>query len=77
MIHFLNLGHLYRVGMVVSYTGWVDFEFGHSGQALLWQMGIWQNGLCCWARWWNIQIKVNPTQVTDHPTHRVEDCSTK
>ena len=28
-------------------------------------MGIWQMLLGSWARWWNCQIKVNPTQVYD------------
>ena len=26
-------------------------------------MGIWQKRLGIWARWWNTQIKVNPTLV--------------
>ena len=33
--------------------------------------GIWQKWLCRWARWWNIQIKVNPTQVYDQLGHPV------
>ena len=28
-------------------------------------MGIGQKWLCSWARWWNTQIKVNPTQVSE------------
>ena len=28
-------------------------------------MQSWQKGLGKWARWWNIQIEVNPTQVCD------------
>ena len=35
----------------------------------LWR--IWQKWLCRWARWWNIQIKVNPTQVYDQLGHPV------
>ena len=34
------------------------------------QIEIWKNWLVCWARWWNIQIKANPTQpkyVTSRP----------
>ena len=26
-------------------------------------MGIWQKRMDKWARWWNTQIKVNPTHV--------------
>ena len=38
---------IYRVGMVVSYMGWVYFDFGHSTvcPALLGKMGVWQNRL--------------------------------
>ena len=35
-------------------------------------MGIWQKWLGRWARWWNTQIKVNPTQVIDQMNHPVE-----
>ena len=40
--------------------GWVDLDFGSS---TVWLMGIWQKWLCSWAKWWNTQIKINPTQV--------------
>ena len=64
---------MYRVGLVVGYLGWVDFEFGHSFvcAVLLGQMVIWWNWLCCWSRWWNTLIKVNPTQVCDHQSQPV------
>ena len=29
-------------------------------------MGILQGRLGRWARWWNTEIKVNPTQVYEH-----------
>ena len=56
---------LYRVGLVVGYMDWVDFYCGHYTvcQVLLGQMEIW---LICWARWRSTQVKVNPTQITDH-----------
>ena len=54
----------YKVELVVSYLGWVDFDFGYSTiwQVQLGQMIIWQNRLVCLARWSNTQIKVNQTQ---------------
>ena len=47
----------YRVTLVVAHLGWVDFDFSHSTVCpiLLGQMGIWQNWLYSWAKWWNIQ----------------------
>ena len=36
---------------------------------LLGPMGIWQKWLGRWARWWNTQIKVNPTQVHEQMGH--------
>ena len=39
--------------------------------ALLGQMGMQQNWLDNWARWWNILIKVNSTYVPDHHCHLV------
>ena len=38
---------------------------------LLVRMGIWQKCLGSWARWWNTEIKVNPTQVSAHLAHPV------
>ena len=35
-----------------------------------WKLG-WQKGPGCWARWWNTQIKVNPTKVYDQMVHLV------
>ena len=54
----------------------VELDLGHSTYPLpapvvLGQMGVWLNWLCSWATWWNIQIKVNPTQVHDHKPHPV------
>ena len=34
-------------------------------------MGIWQKWLGSWARWWNTQIKVNPTKVHEQMGHTV------
>ena len=43
--------------------GWVDFNFECSTVCLILPglMGIWQKRLGSWAKWWNAQIKVNPT----------------
>ena len=38
-------------------------------------MGIWQKGLGSCARWWNIEIKVNATQVSAHLGHPVQKLS--
>ena len=45
--------------------GWVDLDFEYSTVCpiLPGLMGIWQKWQGSWARWWNTQIKVNPTQV--------------
>ena len=43
--------------------GWQSF---HSQAVSAWQRGAWQDWLGSCARWWNIQINVNPTQVLDH-----------
>ena len=34
-------------------------------------MAIWQKRLGNWASWWNMQIKVNPTQVYEQLRHPV------
>ena len=47
--------------LVVEYLGWDDYRFGHSTVSLA---GAWQDWLGV-ARWWNIQINVNPT----HPIY--------
>ena len=39
---------------------------------MLWQMEAWQNWLSSWARWLNIQVKVNPTHVSDQQPHLFE-----
>ena len=46
--------------------GFVDLDFEGSTvcPTLLGLMGIWQKRLGSWARWWNTEIKVNPTQVS-------------
>ena len=63
----------YRVALVVADLGLVDCDIGHSTVCpiLLGQNGNWQNSQGNWAIWWNIQIKVNPTQVCDHQSHPV------
>ena len=45
--------------------GFVDLNFECSTvcPTLLGLLGIWQKRLGSWARWWNREIKVNPTQV--------------
>ena len=54
---------LYRVIHLLRDLGWVDFDFSCSSvcPVLLGLMGIGQKWLCSWARWWNTQIKGNPT----------------
>ena len=54
--------------------GLVGLDSGHSTTCLVVVRHIedWLNWLCRWATWWNIQIKVNPTQVHDHELHPVE-----
>ena len=53
--------------------GWVDlnFECFTSWPILPGLMGIWQKRLGSRARWWNTQIKVNPTQVHEQMGHPV------
>ena len=48
--------------------GFVDlgFECSFVCPTLLGLMGIWQKRLGSWARLWNTEIKVNPTQVYEH-----------
>ena len=41
----------------------MNFECSTVCPTLLGLMGIWQNRLGSMARWWNAEIKVNPTQV--------------
>ena len=43
----------------------------HVCPILLGLMGIWQKRLGNWARWWNTEIKVNPTQASAHLGHPV------
>ena len=49
--------------------GWVDYDFGHStvSQVVLRQMGVWQNRLGNWKRWWNIPNKGQPNPCTRPP----------
>ena len=35
-------------------------------------MGIWQKRQGSWARWWNTQSKVNPTQIHEQMGHPVD-----
>ena len=50
---------------------WLGFRVFHC-PTLLGLMGIWQKRLGSWARWWNTEIKVNPTQVSAHLGHPVD-----
>ena len=51
--------------LVVEYLGWDDYRFGHSTVSLFLPGGG-ELGRIGWvARWWNIQINVNPT----HPIY--------
>ena len=68
--------HTYRVAHLVANLGWVDLNFDYSTVCLILPglMGVWQKRLGSWARWWNSQIQMNPTQVRDqmgHPVHTV------
>ena len=80
------LDRLRVIRQLVEVEKCVDFEFSCSTQryeqdthisgstvcpVLLGLMGIWQKRLCNWARWWNTQIKVNPTQVSEKRNHPV------
>ena len=53
--------------------GRVDLDFGCSTVCpiLPGLIGIWQKWLCSWARWWNTQNKVSPTQVLGQMNHTV------
>ena len=44
-------------------------DFSYSTVYPVGLMGIWQKWLCSWARWWNAQIKVNPTRVSKQMNH--------
>ena len=44
----------------------MDFECSTVGPTLLGLIGIWQKRLGIWTRWWNTQIKVNPSQVHEN-----------
>ena len=48
--------------------GFVDLNIECSTvcPTLLGLMGIWQKRLGSWARWWNTEMKGNPTQVYKH-----------
>ena len=63
----------YRVTLVVVDLGWVDFHVGHSTVGLVWpgQMVIGQNWPSIWAKWWNLEIKVNSTKIRDQRCHPV------
>ena len=62
------------MSLVFVDLGWVELYFRCSivCPILLVQMGIWQVWLGSLARWWNIQIKVNTTQVHDHQIYPVQ-----
>ena len=63
----------YRVAHLVVDLGWVQSDFEHCNvcPVLPWLMEIWQKGLGNWARWWNTEIQVNPTQVRHQMGHLV------
>ena len=65
----------YRVIPLPQDLGWVDLDFGCSTVCPILPrlIGIWQKWLCSWARRWNPQIKVNPTQVLGQMNLRVGD----
>ena len=52
---------------------WVDLDFERSTVCLilLGLMEIWQKRLGKWARWWNTQMKINPTQVHEQMGHPI------
>ena len=53
--------------------GWIDLNFELSVCPILpGGMGIWQKRPGKWARWWNTQIKINPTQVHKQMGHPVQ-----
>ena len=56
--------------------GWVDFIFACSTVCpiLPGTVGILQKRMGSWARWWNMQIKVNPTPVHVQMGHPVLCC---
>ena len=56
---------LYRVSHLLVHLVSEDFNFGCFTVCpiLPGLFGIWQMWQCSWARWWNTQIKVNPTQL--------------
>ena len=60
-----------RVFHLAVHMGWVDFDLGCSVHAKFCPScgGIWQKWLGGWTTWWNIKIKVNPTQVHDEMRH--------
>ena len=58
----LGKKHMQDTTGCVPGLDWVDMNFECSTVGLInlpGLMGIWQK----WLRWWDIQIKVNPTQV--------------
>ena len=61
---------LYRVTLVIEYLGCNGNNLGSQAisawQRAAWQKGAWQDWLDSYARWWNIQINFNPTQVLNH-----------
>ena len=63
-----DLREMYRVFHPLVDLGWddLDFECSTVCPILPGLKGIWQKRLGSWARWWNTEIKVNPTQVYEH-----------
>ena len=69
----VKVGVHYRVTLVVVDLGWVNSYVGHStiGLVRLEQIGIGQNRPSIWAKWWNLEIKVNSTKIRDYQGHPV------
>ena len=64
---------LFRVSDLV--VDWVGMTRIFSIPFMPWLIRNRQKGLDNWARWWNIQIKVNPTQVHEQLGHPVINLS--
>ena len=64
-VGWLNASHIQGVPSELR-LGFVDLDFECSTvcPTLPGLMGIWQKRLGSWERWWDTEIKVNPTQVS-------------
>ena len=59
------------VTLLVGDIDWVDYDFCQASvcQVLSRQMGVWQNWLGKWARWWNIQNQGQPNPCPRPPLY--------